>query len=353
MRDDSFVAALHAAWPPEQWRDVTVLVAVSGGADSVALLRGLCAVRDGRGAGRLLVTHFNHALRGRESDGDQAFVESLAEQLQLACMVGRAEQSLDASHSGQGLEGVARQARYAFLSQAAAHAGARFVATAHTADDQAETILHNVIRGTGLNGLAGMRRARPLSEATTLMHPLLEIRRADVEQYLKRIGQSFREDATNASLDLTRNRIRHTLLPLLTEQFNPGVRDALRRLAEVASEADDLLRELARSELSSLVTSFEDGVEINITPALATREPLMRYLLLQIWSDHGWPLRDMAFEKWREVAALACQPHLPTSQPTSLCLPGGVRAQRIKGVLHLTRPPTEVHNHKSNLWPTP
>src|SRR5262245_53440501 len=146
---------LTPAWPPERWRDVTALVAVSGGADSVALLRALLEIRTS-GDGRLIVAHYNHRLRGAESDADQAFVESLASQLGLEMITGSAPTLLQADTA----EATLRELRYSFLAQAANRAGARYIVTAHTADDQVETVLHNVLRGTGLAGLAGIPRVR-------------------------------------------------------------------------------------------------------------------------------------------------------------------------------------------------
>ena len=156
-----FEAQLAAAWPPEDWQDVTVVLAVSGGADSVALLRAMTAVRGG-GEGRLAAAHLNHQLRGAESDGDEAFVVELCGRLGIACEVGRTPAGELAAESGDGIEAAARDARYRFLAATAARLGARFVATAHTADDQAETILHRILRGTGIGGLAGIARTRPL-----------------------------------------------------------------------------------------------------------------------------------------------------------------------------------------------
>ena len=160
---------LAAAWPPSDWADVTVLVAVSGGGDSVALLRAMTALETG-GQGRICVAHLNHQLRP-DADEDERFVVELSRRLGVACEVERVAVDRLAAQAGDGLEAAARSARYRFLEQAAGRLGARFVATAHTADDQAETILHRIVRGTGVRGLAGMARVRPLGHAT-LIRPL-------------------------------------------------------------------------------------------------------------------------------------------------------------------------------------
>ena len=164
---------LAEAWPPEDWQDVTVLVAVSGGADSVALLRAIVALKTA-GEGRLVAAHLNHQLRPAEAEADQALVVELCRRLGVACEVGRVRLDLAGPEGRDGLEAAARRARYQFLEATAARLGARFVVTAHTADDQAETILHRILRGTGIGGLSGMARARPLGPAT-LIRPLLAV----------------------------------------------------------------------------------------------------------------------------------------------------------------------------------
>ena len=145
---------------------MTVLAAVSGGADSVALLRAVAALKTG-GAGRLCVAHFNHKLRD-QADEDQQFVVALCKQIGLSCETGASDVAQLAANEGEGIEPAARRARYEFLKQAAGRVGARFVLTAHTADDQAETILHRIIRGTGIAGLAGMSRSRRLGQCHAL-----------------------------------------------------------------------------------------------------------------------------------------------------------------------------------------
>src|SRR5262245_36914671 len=185
------LAKLAADWPPETWRDVTVLVAVSGGADSVALARALYQLR-APGEGRLVLAHYNHRLRGAESDGDQAFVEELGRQLAMPVAIGRQDGEKERARAGETesakSEEALREVRYQFLVRTANETGTRYVATAHTADDQVETVLHNILRGTGLAGLAGIPRVRPLAGAATLIRPLLSVTRAEVIDYLASLG---------------------------------------------------------------------------------------------------------------------------------------------------------------------
>ncbi|RMF95150.1 MAG: tRNA lysidine(34) synthetase TilS, partial [Planctomycetota bacterium] len=144
-----------------------MLAAVSGGADSVAMLRALAALRE-PGRGRLVVVHVHHGLRGREADADAAFVVNLAEHLKLPYRVAHPPRPIRETCAGVGLEAAARRARYRLLGELAAELGARYVVTAHTADDQVETVLHRILRGTGIRGLRGIPRTRPLPPAVLI-----------------------------------------------------------------------------------------------------------------------------------------------------------------------------------------
>lgn len=334
------LAALEASWPPAAWRDVTVVVAVSGGTDSVALLRGLAWLRehdpDGPGQGRLVAAHYHHGLRGAAADEDARFVEQVCHTLGLECRVGRAAAGSWSGNTGDGLEAAARAARYHFLQATAEELGARYVAAAHTADDQAETILHRIVRGTGLAGLAGMPRARPLGPAVTLIRPLLDCRRRDLAAWLAAVGQSCREDASNLDLALTRNRLRHDLLPKLAAEYNPQVVDALLRLGALARQAQALIDGLVDPLLDQCV---RDGgaqrVEIpDVRPLQAADRYLLRELLVAIWRRRRWPLQAMGHVQWEQLAGLAAGP-----ADGQLSLPGNIIARRQGIRLDLAAPP--------------
>lgn len=334
----NFAQRLAASWPPSAWRDLTVLAAVSGGADSVALLRALASLK-AAGAGRLVVGHFNHGLRGDAAAADEHFVVALADQLGVDCLVGRAtDGTLRAG--GDGLEAAARQARYAFLQATAERLGARYVVTGHTADDQAETILHRVVRGTGLAGVAGMRRARALGPATTLLRPMLEIRRSEIEAYLAELGQSYRHDATNQDLDLTRNRLRHQLLPLLADAFNPAVVDALLRLGRLAAEAQHTIQAQAEDRLdAATVSANQSSVVLDCARLTGTTRHLVRELLVLLWQRQAWPLQAMTFSHWDELAGimLGCPAELAASYPARKVFPGEVAVAREATLVRFTR----------------
>ncbi|HWY43653.1 MAG TPA: tRNA lysidine(34) synthetase TilS [Candidatus Sulfotelmatobacter sp.] len=222
-------------------------VAVSGGADSVALLRLLVELRVELGV-VLSVVHFNHKLRGKASEKDEAFVAELAEKFGLTFHVGRGDVGKKAKREKTNLEDAARRARYEFFRKLTESGLVDCVATAHTADDQAETVLAHILRGTGLAGLAGIH---PVT-SEGIVRPLLGVRRSELRKYLRAKKQSWREDATNRDTSRQRARMRRKLLPLLEKQFNPRAVEHLGALAELARRDEALLSALARARCEVL-----------------------------------------------------------------------------------------------------
>jgi tRNA(Ile)-lysidine synthase len=228
-----------------------VLVALSGGADSVALLHVL---RELDGEVTLAgAAHLHHGLRGADADEDEAFCAALAARLDRPFVSERVDVAALAQRDKQCLEDAARRARYAFLERAADRLGADLIATAHTRDDQAETFLLRLIRGAGTRGLGGIR-----PRAGRLIRPLLDVRRADLRSYLAERGEAFREDATNADVALLRNRVRHELIPFLQSRFSPGITDVLARDAALAHQDEDFLRREA-IETARRIVLTDDG----------------------------------------------------------------------------------------------
>jgi len=212
-----------------------VAVAVSGGADSVALLRTV--VEDAPEIGLVVcVAHVHHGLRGAEADADAEFVRALADRLGCAFHLHRVDTSAVARENQQSIEEAARVLRYAWFRKLLAAGQADAVATAHTLDDQAETVLHRLLRGAWTEGLGGIH---PVVEAGrgVILRPFLGVRRAEIEAWLRALGQAWREDTTNAETVFTRNRIRHELLPRLAE-FNPRVAEQLAHMAGLARDEE-------------------------------------------------------------------------------------------------------------------
>ncbi|MFM7138596.1 MAG: tRNA lysidine(34) synthetase TilS [Planctomycetota bacterium] len=245
----AFLAALAAGLPPAHDWAFPSLVAVSGGADSVALSLAVARLTPAAAVSRLVIAHADHGLRA-ESAADAEFVRQLAERLGTR-FVGR-RLDVAAAVGREGLEGRARRLRYEFLAEAAHEAGARHVLVAHTADDQAETILHRLLRGTGVAGLAGMRRSRRLADGVALLRPLLHVPRASVRAFLAAAGQDWREDATNADLGRARNFLRHAILPRCT--VGPIRQRPRRSCGSVARRPRRLRRSRAPRSISSTCT---------------------------------------------------------------------------------------------------
>ena len=218
-----------------------VAVACSGGADSVALLRALLELRGELGV-VISVAHFHHGIRGEEADEDCEFVSALARQFDLDLQVGRGDAPVYAGERKLSLETAARELRHAWFTELIKSGKAHKIATAHTLDDQAETVLMRVLRGTGIRGLAGIA---PWHREKSLIRPLLETSRAEIESYLRELNQPWREDLSNQDRTHTRNRVRHDLLPLLERDFNPNVRQTLADLAQMSAiEADYWTKQL-------------------------------------------------------------------------------------------------------------
>jgi tRNA(Ile)-lysidine synthase len=220
-------------------------VAVSGGADSVCLLHVLRALAPSQGWS-LEVLHFDHSLRGPESDADADFVRGLARGAGLPFHIEKADAAALARASGGNLEQAARDARRAFYRRVMQSARLARAATGHTLSDQAETVMHRIVRGAGLQGLGGIL---PVT-AEGLVRPLLECGREQVRVWLRSQGHPWREDSSNARLELSRNRIRHQVLPPLAAHLNPRVEAALARLARLAREDHQALDHFARQALS-------------------------------------------------------------------------------------------------------
>jgi tRNA(Ile)-lysidine synthase len=222
-----------------------VAVACSGGADSVTLLHIMAELRETLGI-VLSVAHFHHQIRGAEADADQRFVEDLAARLRVDFYTASENVPQHAAQRKISLETAARELRHEWFAELINQGKADKIATAHTLDDQAETVLMRILRGTGARGLAGIA---PAHKAKHLVRPLLTTSRREVEGYLKAKSQGWRDDSSNLDLGHTRNRVRHTLLPLLERDFNPAIRQTLADLAEVAQAEVDYWN----NELSGLL----------------------------------------------------------------------------------------------------
>ncbi len=306
----------------------TVLVALSGGCDSVALLLCLQELRDALWI-RLAAAHVNHGIRGAEADRDQAFAEELCRRLDIPLAVFREDVPALAKARHESLEEAARRCRYRCLAEAAERFGAAAVATAHHRDDQSETVLMNLLRGSGLRGLAGIRPVSALGgpeKRLRLIRPLLERTRGELRDYVLARGFSWCEDSSNGDLALSRNRIRHELLPE-AERIFPGASAHLAASAARLLELEMYLEEQARQAYRDCLT--EAGA-LRLA-GFAAQPPLIRQQLLRLWLEERGGLRDLGEPHYRELTAL------PERQSgTRVSLPGGRTVLRQQRELVLT-----------------
>src|ERR1700682_4655856 len=262
-------------------------IGVSGGADSVALLRLLAGLRAQLGV-RLFILHFHHQLRGADADEDEIFVAGLARDLGFDFVPGRADVAGEARRNGWNLEDAARRLRYQFFAFVAASHGLGCVAVAHTANDQAETLLAHLLRGTGPAGLAGIYPV-----AGPIVRPLLDIGRDELRDYLLTLGQAWREDVTNQDTSRTRARIRHKLLPLLQQEFAPASVTRLARVARVAREEEIFWHALEDERFAALASREPSGaVSLGIADLLSPL-PLFAAGSRDAGPDNGFPATPM------------------------------------------------------------
>ena len=318
-----------------------VVVGVSGGSDSMALLHALVDLNNEWGyALSIHIAHLDHGLRGPEGEKDAAFVHGAADGLELSCTVERRDVGSLAGGGKGSVEEVARRERYAFLERVCLQTGARVVAVGHQRDDDAETILHRIVRGTGLRGLAGIPRCRILGEASgiRLVRPLLRYDRRALLAYLAEAGVPYREDRTNRDASMMRNRIRNVVLPMLAEQVNPQVREALLRLGEQARWLEEYLRETVQRTFETLIISHTDQELTLNASALSKKSRIVQTeLVRRAVASFQLGEQDLGFARMVAVLDLAADP----VSGKQLHLPGGMTVSKRYNRLIFSMPTDE------------
>lgn len=309
-------------------RDDVVVCAVSGGGDSMALLHGLHAVNEMRGCGwRLCVAHLDHCLP-HDSAAMLAFVRETSAALGLPCEAERIDVATAAAESGESIEAAGRRIRYAFLERVAESAGARVVALGHQADDQAETVLHHILRGTGLRGLSGMPEHRPIRDGGTIeiIRPLLGMRRDDLRGYLRHRGLRSMHDATNDDVCAARrNRIRHELIPLIEGTLNPEAAVALVRLARQARRAEEAIGRMAEEAIERIrLESARGSVVLDAAGLSALPRAVQTELITLVLKCLGTGRQAIGFERIETVADAA----EGDGRLRRIELPGGMHVER-------------------------
>lgn len=294
---------------------------MSGGRDSVALLHGLKRL----GFRRLVVLHLDHRLRGRKSTDDARFVRALGAQLALRVICGRGNVAEYAAQRGLSLETAARELRHVFFANCAAVERCRFLFLAHHANDQVETCLFHFLRGSGPAGIRGMRRVSEMSVAGRMMiviRPMLEISREFIDGFLARNLLRFREDESNRSVAHTRNRIRHELIPIISDIMGPSASLAIRRAGKILSAEDDLLEELTpHLDVEPQVRALRE------MPRALRRRAVRRWLMRGGVPEPGFDLTERVLDLIEEGARVA-----------KINLPLGWHVRRCGGRLFIERP---------------
>jgi tRNA(Ile)-lysidine synthase len=299
----------------------TVVVAVSGGPDSTALVHGLAGIARDLPL-TLHVAHVDHGLRP-DAGLDAAFVAAMSRALGLAYHKAAVDPRTLADQEGLSVEDAARRLRYEFLARVARDVGATVVATGHTLDDQAETVLIRLLRGSGLDGLAGIPPVRRSGE-TSIIRPLLETTRRDVESYLRAIGAEWREDSTNQDLAILRNRIRLVLLPAL-EGYNPDVRQTLARAADLLRDEAEAIDTLAAARIAETLTGDSEVVQVSLERFIRLPAALQRRVLREAVRRVRGNLRAVRFVHIEGARQLVLEGQAGSWMP----LPGGVRITRL------------------------
>lgn len=313
----------------------SVLVACSGGQDSVALLLALHRLSDHLGI-TLHAAHLNHQLRGVEAQGDAAFVADLCAGLSIPVHQGSADVQAHATGTHRSLEEAGREVRRAFLDQVAAEIGCHRIALGHTASDRAETLLMNILRGSGLDGL---RSIPPVNGRR--IRPLIDVSRPDTAAYCADRGIEPRQDATNLDPDAcVRNRLRLDLLPALGRDYNPSVEAALLRLARAAESELDWVTEHARQVFNGLSMCHGSGIALEADRLAALPEALRRRVLQLAMAEAGGGVF--------EAVHLEALDRLLATGTGDAALPAGIMARLRAGVLVLGPAASELQ--ESEPW---
>jgi len=339
-------ARRFSLFPPGE----TLVVGVSGGPDSLCLMDALHTLAPELGIA-LHIAHLHHGLRGAEADADAAFVAEQATARGLPCTVEHLEVRALAEREGLSLEEAARQARYTFLAEVAARVGSRTIAVAHHADDQVETVLMHLLRGSGLAGLRGMRPSMPLTEyhgllrrppeGLRLVRPLLGVWRSEIEAYLRARGLTPRFDRSNLDLTFFRNRLRHEVLPFL-ERLNPRLREIWWRMAETLAADYEFLEQTLRQAWPTFVALEEPGrIVFDLARWRELPLSLRRMALREAAFRLAHRLRDLRFEHVEEAIRMAEE----GMTGGMLTWPEGLRVAVAYGTLILAQ--------EGALWPEP
>lgn len=304
-----------------------VLLCVSGGGDSVAMLSVFNFLKKGLGL-KLFIAHLNHALRGRDSDKDEEYVRRLSRRYKVPIVSAREDIKSLARVNRESLEQAARKARYNFFLNVARRSDIDIIATAHNRDDQAETVLMRLLRGTGLKGLRGISPVRKLN-GFLLIRPLIETSRKEVEAYLKRKKIKPRLDTTNLKPKFFRNKLRLKLLPFLEKEYSPGIKDLLSNLADLLDEDYNYLNLQQEEAFKRLAKVKNEAISFSLAAFKREHLSIQRALARKAIELLKGGLESIEYRHWQELESLAYERVFGSI----VHLPGAVEAIKTKTTL--------------------
>ena len=333
---------MESNWPSRRWRDVGVVIGCSGGADSVTLVRALNDLlrrqTNGQSPARgfLVVAHFNHQLRGEQSDNDAKFTADLAKELKLTFELAEANtyrrDTTDRDKAENQLRGDSnrldsdeaslRKQRMHFLIGIAKSHGARYISLAHSADDNVETVLHHLMRGTGPAGIAGIGHPVPIDEDLVLTRPLLQTRRQSIHQALTGQGFEWREDQSNEDCRYRRNWIRNQLIPTMELEF-PHAIEAMQRAIHLQTNWRQCIDQIASDWLTQ---NLQHSPQITVKQDRETNAQILIAAVQKLWADCQWPRQAMKQRHWEVIAAM-----IQGQKKEPITLPSGIRVTTNSG----------------------
>lgn len=301
-----------------------VLVGLSGGPDSVALVHLLNILKDEYPL-VVYIAHLDHKIRAGESKADRKFCEELTRNLKLKIYCEERDIPKIVKETGKSSEEVARIERYNFFKETAGRLGIRKIAVGHTSDDQVETVLLRMLRGSGMLGLGGMSPIKEI-KGFTVIRPLIEVSRKDIERFIKERKMKYRVDSSNEETVFTRNRVRHELLPLLEKRFNPNIKEVIANMAENLRTENSFLEKFSKRKFKSVATLKNGYITINLErfkrQAEAVKKRILRHALETLKGD----LRRFSYQHWKEMEDLI------KARPTNsvVDLPCGINIRKDK-----------------------
>lgn len=308
-----------------------VVLAISGGIDSMVLLDSLCKLKNNWNL-TLAIAHLNHMLRERESDEDEDFIKQISKKYNIDCYIERVNTALVAESKKLSIQETARNLRYEFLNKIRTSTGFTKIATGHNADDNTETILLNIFRGSGIQGLTGIP---PFRYDIPTIRPLLFATRADVEMYALENKIPYRVDSSNLKTDYIRNLIRHEILPIVKEKINPNISTTFNRSAKLFNQLEEYLdNEIRKISNDIILTKRTDQLEINLNKLSTYPEFLQEYFLLKVareFSKHDIP--------YSTVRSIYKTIKSDTGKSCSIKLNIAFYKDRDKGVFKIITPP--------------